>query len=107
MPIDQYYLLTSNKKQKILATKNYLEAYEFIKKYHDTKVRKVNYKAAPRVVDKRMFLQSFLENTKDQNKFFDLSEIMITGETNQIPFLKSVHLLERFRKYQEVKQNNL
>tara|TARA_R110000823_G_scaffold310213_2_gene435025 strand:+ start:1127 stop:1438 length:312 start_codon:yes stop_codon:yes gene_type:complete len=102
-----YYILTSKKKQKILATKDYTQCFDFITKNFDAKIKSMDISAKPITIDKRTFLKLYLKNTEDQNKFFLLSEILISGNNNLSAFLNPMKLMGKYRTFKKVYNNSL
>jgi hypothetical protein len=97
-----YYILTGEKKQKILVSKNYVECYEFITKNKDTRIRKIDYSAKPRILDRREFLTNYIANTGDEVKFFLLSEILIKRKDDLRKFLNKSDLMQEYDKYKQM-----
>ena len=102
-----YYILTSKKKNKILATKDYTECFDFITKNFDAKIKAMDISAKPIRIDKRTFLKSYLQNTQDQNKFFLLSEILISGNNNLFAFLNQMKLMGKYRTFKKINNETL
>lgn len=96
-----YYVLTSKKKERIEVTKSYEDAYEFITKNHDAKIRTMDYNAKPKIMDKRVFLKAYYKSTENKNKFFELIDIMVTGRTNIYDLLNLLGLREDYRAYKQ------
>lgn len=86
----EYYIITDAKKKAILVTKNYLEIFDFVLKNKKSKIRLIDYTAKPRILDRRTFLNSFLENTQDQEKFYVLARILVKGKNNLRAFYISL-----------------
>ena len=100
-----YVLITTNRKKKrVLATQSYQDSFNFIVankgkvKIHTLSPDNVK----PRVIDKRKFLESFYENTKDLGKLFTLCSSMIGGKNNQDDFIRSLKLTSQFRAFKKV-----
>lgn len=94
-----YYILTSKKKNKILATKSYEESAEFIIKYKDSKIRTLEAEPKLRILDKRVFLKAYYKNTENKNKFFELAELMVKGSTNLYDLMNLLELREDYKNY--------
>ena len=99
--MNQYYIITGAKNGTLIITKNYLECFDFIVKNKDSKVRTIGASAKPRILDRRDFLREFILNTKDDVKFFILTEILIKRGDNFRKFLNSCDLIQEYRKYKE------
>lgn len=97
-----YYIITSQKKKKVLATKSFISARDFIVKNKDSKIRQVDYNAKLKIMDKRVFLKLYYEATEDKNDFFQLAELMVKGSTN---LRELINLLELRQDYREYKNN--
>ncbi|MFK5981505.1 MAG: hypothetical protein QM499_01225 [Flavobacteriaceae bacterium] len=102
-----YYIITSAKKKKVLATKNIGECFEFIYKHKDAKIRKLDHTAKPRIFDRRDFLTKFLNETKEQEQTFQLAEIMIGGKSNFDAFLNSIGKMAEYILYKKITDKNL
>lgn len=100
------YIITGKAKKKVLITQSYLDAYEFIMKNPDAKVRTIDYNAKLSLVPKKQFLKLFRENTQDLNKFCDLAGSWIKGKTNIYDFLKAESMLDYFRNYRLITENS-
>ena len=98
-----YYIITGEKKQSIISTKSYVECYDFITKNKDAKIRKIDYTAKPRILDRRKFLTGYIANTGEEVKFFLLAEILIKRTDDLRKFLNSCNLIQEYDKY---KKNN-
>ena len=97
-----YIVLTAERKKRILATKSYEEAYEFITKNTDAKTRMLDVSGKTKIIDKREFMRKFYKNTDDKNKLFDLTDLMVKGNDNIRAFLKPLGLYEDYKLYKKV-----
>ena len=112
-----YYVLTSKRYKRILITKSFEEAYEFItKNYRDVKIRKMNWEAKPKIVDRRKFLREFFnatqgtdqdQATKNKHRMFQMAELIIKGKTNFYDFLHLMDMKVEYRKYKELTKDKL
>ena len=102
-----YYIITSTKKKKVLATINLYECFEFIKVNKDAKVRTMNHTAKPRLIDKRLFIKRFLDHTGNENRTFVLVDLMIKGVNNQNAFLIQNDLKEKYDQFKKITDKNL
>lgn len=98
-----YYIIYDSKTQRILITKNMREAFEFIVINTQSKIKTINHECKPRILHRNSFLKDFLEKTKDHNRFFSLSKIMIKRRDNLRSFIASLDLLEKYDYYIENK----
>lgn len=96
-----YHIFTSKKNKTILATKSHNEAYDFIIKNKDTKVRTLDHNGKTKVIDKRMYLKTYYEETRKYKEFFQLLDFMIVGNTNKYDLINTLDLLEEYRIYKE------
>ena len=102
-----YYILTSKKKENILVTKDYNECFDFIVKNKDTKIRTINHNAKPRILDKRIFLKNYYENTQNKNQFFELTEVLIPYVNNMYDLLNLLGLKAYYKQYKKITHNTL
>jgi hypothetical protein len=102
-----YYLLTSKKKQNVLATKDINETFDFIFKNKDAKVRELNHTAKPRIIDRRNFIIKFMKLTQDDERTFQLSEIMVNGKTNLLAFLVKINKKTEYDNWKELSSKTL
>lgn len=102
-----YYILTSKKKKKVLATENIGECFDFIYKNKDSKVRELDHTAKPRIIDRRAFLNTFLKITQNDEQTFKLAEIMIGGKQNLLAFLLSAGKKADFDKWKNINDKTL
>ncbi len=93
------YLITSKKNMELLISENYEKCFGFIVKNNDAKIRVIDYRAKPRILNRRIFLKNYLENTDDLNKFFALAEIMIAGRTNLVDFFSEMGKSHQWNAY--------
>lgn len=105
--MNKYYILTSQKNGRILATENYNECFDFIVKNKDTQIRTIDYTAKPRILNKRVFLKNFYENTQNKNKFFELLEVMIAYPNNRYDLLNLLDLKDDYKAYKKITHNTL
>tara|TARA_R110000772_G_scaffold35637_4_gene85811 strand:+ start:25011 stop:25214 length:204 start_codon:yes stop_codon:yes gene_type:complete len=63
--------------------------------------------AKPKTIDKRTFLKTYLKNTKDQNKFFILAEILVKGKNNLSDLFNAMGLMAKYRKFKEINEKIL
>ena len=94
-----WYVLTSKKRKKLLATQSLKACFVFIKKHSDTRVRFMYNDAKTSLVDKRVFIKHYLENTKELSSTFTLCEIMIKGTNNLRDFLRDIGKLEEYETH--------
>lgn len=97
-----YYIITSLKKERVLATSSYIESYNFIMKNKDAKIRTVDYNAKLKIMDRRDFLTLFYESTLEKAKLFNLIDIMIKGRPNVIAFLNKLNLRREYQIYKRL-----
>ena len=112
-----YWILTSKRYRRVLATSSFEEAYEFIvKNFRDVKIRKMDWTAKPKILDRRKFLIEFYKATqspnqeeaiKNKHKLFQMAELIIKGKNNFYDFLHLLDLKDSYRKYKEVTKNKL
>lgn len=100
------FVITSKNKEKVIATNSFVEAWAFITKNKDAKIRTIDFNAKPKIMDKRVFLKAFYESTFDKNnpnesknKFFQIAEIMVKGRTNLNELINLLGLREDYRAY--------
>lgn len=96
-----YHAFTSKANKTILVTKSHDEAFNFIIKNKDAKVRTLDYTGKSKVIDKRIYLKTFYKETKKIKEFFQLVESMIVGKTNQYDLINFLDLLEEYKIYKE------
>ena len=102
-----YYLVTSAKNKDILATKVITECYDFIVKNKDAKIRELDYSSNTKVIDRRMFIMDFYRLSEDEDKTFQLAEIMIKGGSNLNSFLVNNGLKANYFLYKQATKNTL
>ena len=103
----EYFILTTKKERGILVTQDLEKCYDFIVKHNDTKIRRMNHSAKPRIFDRRKFLKEFRENIKDINKFFILTDILVKGKSNVFYFLGELNLTQEYKAHKEHFKNIL
>ena len=102
-----YYIFTSQKNKKVLATKNIAESFDFIKKNRDSKVWTMDHTAKTKILRRTVFIIRYLELTKEQGKAFQMAEIMIKGNNNFVFFLEQNGLKEKYLAYKAIIDKNL
>lgn len=94
-----YLILTSKKKGKILATKDYFEARDFIKSHKDSRIRTMDHTAKTLLIDKRTFLDMYLKNTEDKKGLFSLSLILVKGNNNLRNYFRESGILKEYELF--------
>lgn len=93
------YIVTSEKKKKVIASKSYTEIADFIKTNQDARVRTIDWTSKTKILHKKVFLTNFLKATENKEEFFALTEIMIPLYKNYRYFLAISGLLEEYKEY--------
>jgi len=96
-----HLIITSKKNERVCFATNYGEAFDFIVKNHDAKVRTIDYTAKTKVYEKRKFLTEFYKSTNDKTKFFQLAELWIKGTTNLNEYLILMGVREDYKTYKQ------
>lgn len=96
-----HYVVTSQKSKKILTSKSYTEIAEFIKQNQDARIRTIDYTGKTKILNKKVFLQRYLQFTKDKITFFALTEIMIPLAKNYLYFIAILGLADDFKDYKK------
>lgn len=94
-------IFTSKTNKKVGFITNYNEAFDFIVKNHDSKIRTIDYNAKTKVYEKRKFLTEFYKSVDDKNKFFQVAELMVKGVTNLNEFLTLLGVREDYKAYKK------
>lgn len=93
------YVITSKKKKRVIATKDYNEIAEFIRVNQDARIRTLDYTGKTKIMHRKVFLKKFLDATKKQKEFFELTEILLPINTNNIAFISLMGLLKEFNQF--------
>ena len=101
-----YYIITDKSTERMVITKSYTKIFSFITENIKSKVRTIDINVKPLTIDRRVFLKDFLEKTKDNNRFFELTKIMIKQDNNLKIFLRSIDMLRKY-EYYELNKNNV
>lgn len=101
------YIITSQAKKKLICTENFNDAYDFICRYQDARVRTLDYTAKPKIMNKSNFLINFYKNTNDTVKFFRLAEVMVIGENNLNDLLNLLKLKKEYLIFKKLDRTHL
>lgn len=96
-----HLIITSKKNKRVAFATNYSEAFAFIVKNHDAKIRTIDYTAKTKVYEKRKFLTEFYKSVDDKAKFFQLAELWIKGTTNLNEYLILMGVREDYKTYKQ------
>ena len=106
-----YYVITSVRWKRVIASRSFDELYAFIMKNKDSKIRTLDWSGKTRVIDRRRFMINLYKSSKklheDKIKIFHIAERLIKGNQNLRDFLHLLDLREEFDKYKEVNKNKL
>ena len=102
-----YYIITSQKKKKVLATKDLEQVYDFIVKNKDVKIKTVDYTGKPKSMNRIVFLKKYYELCDNKNKLFDIVPLLIKGRSNVWRFLEASGMYEEYKIYKDSTENTL
>tara|TARA_R100000781_G_scaffold113591_1_gene82419 strand:+ start:15724 stop:16047 length:324 start_codon:yes stop_codon:yes gene_type:complete len=101
-----YYVITSKKWKRLVATRSFDEAYDFIMKNKDAKIRRMDYTARPKIMDKRLFIKEMYEDSQktpeDKQRVFKMTDRLIKGKNNHRDFLVLMGLREEYLLWKEI-----
>ena len=99
------------KNKRILNTRAFQEAYEFILKNKDSKVKKMDLTGKAKIMDKRKFIIEFYDASKkqweDKQKVFRMTDILIKRYSNKNHFLNILGLKKDYTEYNELMADKL
>ena len=102
-----YYIATQEKKKKVLATKDIQEVYEFIVKWKEVKLKKLDYTGKTKSYSKIDFMNDFYKLKDSKHKLFDIVPLLLKGRSNVYIFLTASGMYDEYKAYKEATANTI
>lgn len=96
-----YYVIIGKKNKSMIVTQDFEEASNFILENRDAKIHTIDYNKKVKIMDKRVFLIDYFNNIGKKDRFFQMTEIIVKGSTNQNNLFTVLRLNEDYSEYKK------